>query len=165
MIIVIFQQIFLAINGFKTLLAVLKRVGEILDMEEFASNIDQNDSNLMMEEDTCIRIDQASFTWGFSIKKDTQNKDNIGDESNDINLQDINFVAKSNDLVAIVGEVGSGKSTFLSAIMKELKLVNGSVSFNFMKPFIDQYKGKNSICGTRTIHNIRDRQRKHYTWR
>ena len=93
MIIVIFQQIFLAINGFKTFLAVLKRVGEILDMEEFGSNIDQNDSNLMMEEDVCIQIDQASFTWGFSIKKDIQNKDNIGDESNDINLHNINFVA------------------------------------------------------------------------
>ena len=134
-------------------------------MEEFNSNIDQNEDDYKMEEDACIKIDQASFTWGFSIKKDTQNKDQIDDQSNDINLQDINFVASSTDLVAVVGEVGSGKSTFLSAIMKELMLVNGSVSFHFMKPFIDQYKGKNSICGARTIHNIRDRQRKHYTWR
>ena len=134
-------------------------------MEEFDSNIDQNEDDYKMEEDACIKIDQASFTWGFSIKKDTQNTDQIDDQSNDINLQDINFVASSTDLVAVVGEVGSGKSTFLSAIMKELKLVNGSVSFHFMKPFIDQYKGNNSICGARTIHNIRDSQRKHYTWR
>ena len=119
---------FLAINGFKTFLAVLRRSGEILDMEEYGSNVDQNDSNLEMSDDSCIKIDQASFTWGFSIKKDTQSKDKIDDESSDVNLQDINFTAKSNELVAIVGEVGSGKSTFLSAIMKELKLVEGSVS-------------------------------------
>ena len=99
-------------------------------MEEFNSNIDQNEDDYKMEEDACIKIDQASFTWGFSIKKDTQNKDQIDDQSNDINLQDINFVASSTDLVAVVGEVGSGKSTFLSVIMKELKLVNGSVSFH-----------------------------------
>ena len=134
-------------------------------MEEFNSNIDQNEDDYKIEEDACIKIDQASLTWGFSIKKDLQNKDQIDDQSNDINLQDTNFVASSTDLVAVVGEVGSGKSTFLSAIMKELKIVNGSVSLHFMKPFIDQYKGNNSICGARTIHNIRDSQRKHYTWR
>ena len=134
-------------------------------MEEFGSNIEQNEDDCKMDEDTCIKIDQASFTWGFSIKKDTQSKDQIDDQFNDINLTDINFIAKPDDLVAVVGEVGSGKSTFLSAIMKELKLVNGSVSFHFIEPFIDQYKGNNSICGARTIHNIRDSQRKHYTWR
>ena len=134
-------------------------------MEEFGSNIEQNEGDCKMDEDTCIKIDQASFTWGFSIKKDTQSKDQIDDQFNDINLTDINFIAKPDDLVAVVGEVGSGKSTFLSAIMKELKLFNGSVSFHFMKPFIDKHKRNNSICGARTIHNIRDRQRKHYTWR
>ena len=163
-IIVIYQPVFLAINGFKTFLAVLKRVGEILDMEEFNSNIDQNEDDYKIEEDACIKIDQASLTWGFSIKKDLQNKDQIDDQSNDINLQDINFVASSTDLVAVVGEVGSGKSTFLSVIMKELKIVNGSVSVPFIKPFIDQYKGNNSICGARTIHNIRNCQRKHFAW-
>ena len=99
-------------------------------MEEFDSNIEQNEDDCKMDEDTCIKIDQASFTWGFSIKKDTQSKDQIDDQFNDINLTDINFIAKPDDLVAVVGEVGSGKSTFLSAIMKELKIVNGSVSFH-----------------------------------
>ena len=100
-------------------------------MEEFDSNIEQDEGDYLMEEDACIQIDQASFTWGFSIKKDIQNKHEIDEKSNDINLQDISFIAKSNDLVAVVGEIGSGKSTFLSAIMKELKLVNGSVSHTF----------------------------------
>ena len=99
-------------------------------MEEFGSNIEQNEDDCKMDEDTCIKIDQASFTWGFSIKKDTQSKDQIDDQFSDINLTDISFIAKPDDLVAVVGEVGSGKSTFLSAIMKELKLVNGSVSFH-----------------------------------
>ena len=99
-------------------------------MEEVESD-GFNDSMTNLPDDTRIRIGNASFTWGFSVKKDKtadNSKEEIDENSNDKNLENIDFKAKSKDLIAVVGEVGSGKSTFLSAIMKELKLVNGSVS-------------------------------------
>ena len=107
---------------------MLKRVGEVLDMEELESD-GFKDSITDMSEDTRVHIVNASFTWGFSVKKDKNTaKSKVDDSSRDINLKNIDFSAISTDLVAIVGEVGSGKSTFLSAIMKELELIDGSVS-------------------------------------
>ena len=130
--ILVFSQIFMSISVIKILLAVLKRVGEVLDMEELDSN-NFKDSITDMPEDTRIHIDNASFTWGFSVNKDKNTaKSKVDDSTHDINLDNIDFSAKSTDLVAIVGEVGSGKSTFLSAIMKELELINGSVSIQII---------------------------------
>ena len=126
-----FSQIFTALNIIKIFFAVLKRVGEVLDMEELDSN-DFEDKISDMSENTRIHIDNASFTWGFSVKKDkSATKSKVDDSTRDINLKNINFSTMSTDLVAIVGEVGSGKSTFLSAIMKELELIDGSVSVQF----------------------------------
>ena len=121
---------YLAFSMIKIFFAVLTRVGEVLDMEEVESE-GFNDSMTNLPDDTRIRIGNASFTWGFSVRKDKnveQGKEEIDENSNDKNLESIDFKAKSKDLIAVVGEVGSGKSTFLSAIMKELKLVEGSVS-------------------------------------
>lgn len=74
-----------------------------------------------------IHIEKANFSWGFSIKKDA-NAQKINDEVNDINLEEINLTANDGDLVAITGAVGSGKTTFLNAILEELQLIDGSVS-------------------------------------
>ena len=127
-----FIQIFMAMNIIKIFFAVLKRVGEVLDMEELDSN-DFKDQISNMPEDTRIHIDNASFTWGFSVKKDTNTaKSKVDDTTHDVNLDNIDFSAKITDLVAVVGEVGSGKSTFLSAIMKELELISGSVSYQII---------------------------------
>ncbi|KAI8831071.1 P-loop containing nucleoside triphosphate hydrolase protein [Chytriomyces cf. hyalinus JEL632] len=45
-------------------------------------------------------------------------------------LRNINLEIKRGSLVAIVGAVGSGKSSLLNAIIGEMKKVNGSVSFS-----------------------------------
>lgn len=43
-----------------------------------------------------------------------------------ITLQDLNFHIEAGSLVAVVGEVGSGKSSFLSAILGEMEPIQGS---------------------------------------
>ena len=134
----IFGQIFMAINVIKIFFAVLKRVGEVLDMEELDSN-GFKDQITGMPEDTRIHLNNTSFTWGFSVKKDKNTaKSKIDDNSRDINLKNIDFSANSSDLVAVVGEVGSGKSTFLSAVMKELELLDGSIKVNGKIAYVEQ---------------------------
>ena len=134
----IFGQIFMAINVIKIFFAVLKRVGEVLDMEELDSN-GFKDQITGMPEDTRIHLNNTSFTWGFSVKKDKNSaKSKIDDNSRDINLKNIDFSANSSDLVAVVGEVGSGKSTFLSAVMKELELLDGSIKVNGKIAYVEQ---------------------------
>ena len=128
----------MAINVIKIFFAVLKRVGEVLDMEELDSN-GFKDQITGMPEDTRIHLNNTSFTWGFSVKKDKNTaKSKIDDNSRDINLKNIDFSANSSDLVAVVGEVGSGKSTFLSAVMKELELLDGSIKVNGKIAYVEQ---------------------------
>lgn len=74
------------------------------------------------EGETVIRISNGTFSW---------------DESSPPVLQKINLEVKKNQLLAVVGQVGSGKSSLLSAMINELKKtvyhaevnVNGSISY------------------------------------
>ncbi|KAK9761312.1 hypothetical protein K7432_013885 [Basidiobolus ranarum] len=44
-------------------------------------------------------------------------------------LRDINFTIPKGKLVAVVGSVGSGKSSLLNALVGEMRLVDGSITF------------------------------------
>ena len=66
-----------------------------------------------------VHFRNATFSWNY-------NKDNIKDEANIRTLQNLNLKlsGKGGQLVAIIGSVGSGKSSILSAILKEIPLQN-----------------------------------------
>ncbi|XP_018571144.1 probable multidrug resistance-associated protein lethal(2)03659 [Anoplophora glabripennis] len=57
-------------------------------------------------------------------------------------LSDVNFSAKKNELIAIVGPVGSGKSTLFQVILKELPItkgtlhVSGIISYASQEPWL-----------------------------
>lgn len=53
-------------------------------------------------------------------------------------LQDINLTINQGDLVAIVGSVGSGKSSLLSAILGEIQKINGKVIVNGSVAYVPQ---------------------------
>ena len=129
---------FLGLNVYRALNAILGRVGEVLDLQEsqFAGLEDDMGD---IQEGTRIYFENASLTWGFSLRKEKEIANNkIDQASNDVNLDQINFISKTGDFTAVVGEVGAGKSTFLSAIMKELVLLDGSVSLKFITLCIAQ---------------------------
>lgn len=44
----------------------------------------------------------------------------------DFSLKDVNFKAKKHNLVAVVGSVGSGKTSLLSAILGDMLKIHGS---------------------------------------
>lgn len=46
----------------------------------------------------------------------------------DVTLQDINFEVKKGSLIAVVGTVGSGKTSLLSAILGEMQKLSGSIN-------------------------------------
>jgi len=130
---IVFHQMFFAISFFSNFLAVLKRSAEVLDMEEFVDTrtIDTSESFNGKR----INLKNLSSTWGFSVKKvtDEEGEDiKIEEDVLDTNLQSLNFTAGDGDLIAIVGQVGCGKSTFISVIMDELVTQSGEVSVNFI---------------------------------
>ncbi|CAG8701408.1 5708_t:CDS:10, partial [Dentiscutata erythropus] len=129
----------------------LGRIQEILlaDELEYSPKIDFNDK-------FAIKVTDGEFVWEGSpvSDKSTQripndqfteslstysliSNDDINDDSIEhspiltpqLHLSDINFTISRGDLVAIVGSVGSGKSSLLSALVGEMKNVGGEIIF------------------------------------
>lgn len=64
--------------------------------------------------DPSVEIGNGNFTWGPELKTTT--------------LQDIIFKADTGKLVAIVGRVGEGKTSLLSAILGEIQKLSGTIT-------------------------------------
>jgi ATP-binding cassette subfamily C (CFTR/MRP) protein 1 len=68
---------------------------------------------------------------------------NDGGKIGSITLKDISCKIESGSLVAVVGSVGSGKSSFLSAILGEMEPIHGSKVY---APREEHQKGKNGFA-------------------
>jgi len=79
------------------------------------------------------------MTFLFQIPKEDEAQ-NISTESSStsFSLEDINISVKKGSLVAIVGTVGSGKSSLLSAILGEMKKQSGSVELHGSVAYVPQ---------------------------
>ena len=72
------------------------------------------------EEPEVITIENGNFVW--------ETKTESLDPNIVSTLKDINFNVREGVLVAIVGSVGSGKSSFLSALLGEMERLTGRVN-------------------------------------
>lgn len=88
----------------------LGRLGKYLNAEEIDEDAVLHESN---DEDPVV-VDQASFTWDDDPKEPPT-------------LSDVNLRLKPGSLVAVVGTVGSGKSSLLSGILGEMIKLRGRV--------------------------------------
>lgn len=97
-----------------------------------------------------INIERGYFSWPV-VKHDI--KDEIEFKSC---LTDINFNSIDSELVAIVGPVGSGKTSFLNSILGEIYRISGdinysgSVSYVPQTPFIQNATLKDNILFGKT---------------
>lgn len=64
-----------------------------------------------------IKVDGGNFQW----------KSVTNDSEPSFSLENINFHLKQGELVAVVGPVGSGKSSFINAVLEEMVLKSGTV--------------------------------------
>ena len=105
-------------------------------MDEYVN--EQGQDGPTLPPDVRVLMDNASITWGFSIKKKENVDENVNRTSSDVNLKNIYLEAKTDDLIAIVGTVGWGKSTMLAAIMNELDIVEGTIKTQGTKAYVEQ---------------------------
>ncbi|KAJ3311291.1 hypothetical protein HDU76_003158 [Blyttiomyces sp. JEL0837] len=110
------------------------------------------------EDPVAIRVSKASFCWETTGEDESDDKDKKKKEKGKIEkkdekkdekeevkekvettetvkelepfLKDINVEIRKGELTAIVGVVGSGKSTFLSSLLGETTLLKGTISIN-----------------------------------
>ena len=80
-----------------------------------AEELDENAISYDPNVDKPIVVEDATFSWN-------------RDESP--TLKNISVEIKPKKLVAIVGQIGSGKSSFLSAILGDMQKINGFVNIN-----------------------------------
>ncbi|KAK0045854.1 multidrug resistance-associated protein 1-like isoform X1 [Biomphalaria pfeifferi] len=97
----------------------ISRVSKFLCSEDLDSVVD-HDPNC----DAALQIENGTFTWDSSLHQPT--------------LRRINVNIASGSLVAIVGTVGSGKSSLLSAMLGEMKKLKGKVTIKDRIAYVSQ---------------------------
>ena len=147
------------LNGFYQTVISMSRIENFLRQDDIDnSRVIYNDPELI-KNNIAIKIENGNFTWGLEFEDENEGKfkkkksrklSKKKSSLNEINMQnklnlnkpkeilkDINLTINKGEFVVIIGEVGSGKSSLLQAILnnmlpltKESKIyVNGTISY------------------------------------
>lgn len=97
----------------------IKRLNKFLNSEELDSNeVTHNDDGK-----DALKMENATFSWEFN-----------GEPT----LRNLNLRVQPGSLVAVVGAVGSGKSSLISAFLGEMHKVSGQVSLKGTVAYVPQ---------------------------
>ena len=106
-------------TSFLETLISLRRIQKFLNQEDVQKNaVILNDPKLD-NEGLSIKIEKGTFSWG-AEQKDILNSPDEEDRPISLILRDINLSVKKGEFVCIIGEVGSGKSSLLNAILNNM---------------------------------------------
>ncbi|OMJ94726.1 hypothetical protein SteCoe_2068 [Stentor coeruleus] len=148
------------LNSFAALISVqlsgvMKRVGEVLRLSEFTPK------NESLCRKNSISIKRASYTY-HKVEEDDKTE-TVPAETLLLRecLQNISIKLDPGDLLLIIGPVGSGKSSFLLALLGEIKmntgnmLINGSISYASEDPWLISGSVKENILMDRDYDEVR----------
>ena len=114
--------------------------------------VDHTASSESHKADVAIEINEASFKW-----------DSGPDAKN--TLSDISMTVKKGSLVAVVGQVGAGKSSLISAILGEMDVVaeagnspavtiDGRVAYVAQQAWVQNATVKNNILFNKPLNKV-----------
>ncbi|NXR26113.1 MRP3 protein, partial [Cinclus mexicanus] len=98
----------------------LKRIQQFLSHDELDPNCVETK---VIAPGTAISVRNATFSWGKELKP---------------TLKDINILVPTGSLVAIVGHVGCGKSSLVSALLGEMEKLEGEVAVKGSVAYVPQ---------------------------
>ena len=110
----------------------LQRLTTFLMASELQNYIESGD---VESSDNAVCVENASFSWSHLEKSSANLTHSKSDRGT---LTDVNFKVRRGDLVAVVGPVGSGKSTLMSAILGEMYKESGRVQVAGKVAFVSQ---------------------------
>lgn len=151
------QEIPLIVTSLIETSVALQRITKILLSEEIDEDLIKHYERVNAAGNTAVRVSNATFYWEAPKKhfKDDYDEESATSEAK-VALKIDNFEAKKAELTCIVGKVGSGKSTFLQAILGQLPCagsdgsspnieVHGSVAYCAQVPWILNASVKDNI--------------------
>ena len=77
--------------------------------------------------DARVVVTDAAFSWSRPKLQSKQNKEEATPEGATVSLTNLNVTAEKGELVLILGKVGTGKSTFLQGLLREVVESKGDV--------------------------------------
>eukprot|EP01084_Bolivina_argentea_P178757 308969_1 len=103
-------------------IVALQRIDQFLNIENKKCMIKDTESNInkYIQNNITIKITNGDFEWN---KNDNDNDTKYG-------LKNINMEVKRGELIAIIGKVGSGKSSLLQTILGEMNMLSGKHYIN-----------------------------------
>ncbi|KAF0711615.1 hypothetical protein As57867_005163, partial [Aphanomyces stellatus] len=107
-----------SVIGFTEGMASCRRINDYLDADEKDDELDNVPTTLTSGS---VELTAADFSWG-----------------HDITLKQINLSIKPNTLTMVVGSVGCGKSSLLSAILGDIHLTGGSREVQARFSYVNQ---------------------------
>ena len=138
-----------SIAGVVQFIVSFKRVGEFLMLDELDPKAVEKKS-AMKYSDFPIRVINGTFQWKKTEKE--------GDSSQ-MKIENLNLQIAKGSLVAVVGEIGSGKSSILAALLGEMDkrggrvILSGSVAHVPQTPWILNKTIKENIMLTAKTRN------------
>lgn len=128
----------------------LNRIQEFIAAEEQQDDI-QRDENMS----EAIKMDGASFTWermaadkeadqaekkaGLEKRKQEPTEKRTGESGEPFQLRELTLDIQRDELIAVIGTVGSGKSSLLSALAGDMRLTDGTAHLSTSRAFCPQY--------------------------
>ena len=97
----------------------LKRIQRFLRQEDVQNERVITNDEKTKSEGIAVKIEKGTFSWG-AEQKDILNAPDDNDRPISLILRDINLSIKKGEFVCIIGEVGSGKSSLLNAILNNM---------------------------------------------
>ena len=113
------RAIAMVYTSFLETLISLRRIQRFLNQEDVQNDRVITDDEKTKSEGIAVKIEKGSFSWG-AEQKDILNSPDDKDRPISLILRDINFTVRQGEFVCIIGEVGSGKSSLLNAILNNM---------------------------------------------
>lgn len=103
----------------------LRRIEKFLGCDDLESNEeDANDNTDRKGDKVALELRQADFSWQGRQGSPT--------------LKNIDFSVNKGELIAVVGKIGSGKSSLLAALLGEMNKIRGAYSVNGRVSYVAQ---------------------------
>ena len=121
-----FNEISGVITELQNALASAGRVFELIDEEV---NIKDDGKIVLENPDGQVSVEHLYFSYEYKNRIQNPEEDEVREEPKKI-LNDVNLEVQPGETIAIVGETGAGKTTFVNLLMRFYELDSGSIKID-----------------------------------